>query len=280
MVFPLLFSVHTIYSCNLKYTCNWDYDADTKSVVADLVKEAGSIKNTANQVSLGANYLNTPSINYYRSVKKLDWLAEVKDSGVSGDYDYYFFDETQRSDILFDNIQIVKSYPFTKKILGKAGENEIVTVEDALKVGVLKLESRKFNEAIKYFKMVLDKFPGNFYANFHTGRAYIGLDDNSTARQYLTKSLEINPGDKEVYFHLGLISINVKEFANAVENYLDVLKIDPDYTLAWYNLGVSYWSLVDYQKANHAFVQASRLEPDNQLFKKMVLDTAKLKENQ
>lgn len=82
----LLLCVNAQRSLNLHYFAQWRYDASTEQMLEmlDRVRQGRPVR-------LGANWLFEPSINYYRELNGLSWLAPVDRSGLRDDFDYYFF---------------------------------------------------------------------------------------------------------------------------------------------------------------------------------------------
>jgi hypothetical protein len=65
----------------------WRYDAGTKRIVGLL--RARHAAEPARRVRLGVTWLLEPSLNFYRQMYDLKWLAPVTRAGPDGDYDYY-----------------------------------------------------------------------------------------------------------------------------------------------------------------------------------------------
>jgi hypothetical protein len=85
---------HVSKSLNLKKTHEWDYDAQTKTMISNLeqayIADALTNRSTPNRINLGINWIFEPTINYYRISRNLKWLNEVTRTGVEGDYDFYY----------------------------------------------------------------------------------------------------------------------------------------------------------------------------------------------
>lgn len=105
---------HFSRCANISYATNWRYDASTKEMIADLIKEKES--SGKQKVKLGITWLFEPGINFYRETKKLDWLEKVNRKGVSGEFDYYYITPSDRNSISGSK-KIIKEYPETKNRL-------------------------------------------------------------------------------------------------------------------------------------------------------------------
>jgi hypothetical protein len=81
-------SYHFSRCANISYAINWDYDADTKHMLADLEKEK-AVSGKQN-ISLGVTWLFEPTINFYRETKKIGWLEKVSREDTGGEYDFYY----------------------------------------------------------------------------------------------------------------------------------------------------------------------------------------------
>lgn len=102
---------------NLHYTTNWDYDADTKDMITDLINEKEL--SGKQDIKLGISWLFEPTVNFYRITKKLDWLKKVNRKGFRQDCDYYYI--LPEDHIKMNSLQktTIKYYPISQSKLLK-----------------------------------------------------------------------------------------------------------------------------------------------------------------
>lgn len=122
-VFIHLFSgivlLHFLYSMNFKYVYDWKEDCETKEMLSDLEKinQRPEVKFSS---MIGIPLFFESSINYYRSVNKLNWLNQVSRSkDLNYINDYFFITEEQYEQANKDSLQLIKTYPITNNVLAK-----------------------------------------------------------------------------------------------------------------------------------------------------------------
>ncbi len=110
----LLLSVNAARTLNFRYFAQWKYDASTKQMLARL----SEIKR-GRRTRLGVNWLFEPTINYYREVNDLSWLARVDRSGVDGEFDYYFYLPEDQQAMASHPVRIVRKFKTSRATLAK-----------------------------------------------------------------------------------------------------------------------------------------------------------------
>ena len=78
-----IYLVHT----DTRYYGEWLFDSSTKQVV-NLLRERQRERPVA-KARGGIHWVLEPSLNFYRRIYKLDWMAPLDRRGPDGDYDYY-----------------------------------------------------------------------------------------------------------------------------------------------------------------------------------------------
>src|SRR5207245_3473858 len=76
-----LSAAHLVPSLNLRATYLWAYDSADKQVIEDLPRRP---------LRLGATWIFSPALEYYRVSRGLGWLAPVTRDGPFGDYDFVY----------------------------------------------------------------------------------------------------------------------------------------------------------------------------------------------
>lgn len=97
----------------------WAYDANTKDMMLDLQAEVENGRLPSGKIRLGVNWLFAPTINFYRTTKKFDWLLPVSRNGVTpfDDFNYIF---THELDLLEPyEFVVIKAYAGTNTVLIK-----------------------------------------------------------------------------------------------------------------------------------------------------------------
>lgn len=98
--------VHFISNMNLKYTREWKFDANTKSVMAE-IKSQNDLRSTLNRhISMSNNWLFEPTINYYRTIYRMDYLYPANRDGLD-----------QNSDFIYCSIEEMKTFQWRELYL-------------------------------------------------------------------------------------------------------------------------------------------------------------------
>ena len=105
-------------SCiNMISVHDWRYDASTKTMMNDLNKYAVGEELPSESKSMGMTWRFEPSINYYRSRNKMDWLKRVDRKGPDGAYDFYYLQGCDQKIVDKYQLKIVKKYPSSRTCL-------------------------------------------------------------------------------------------------------------------------------------------------------------------
>jgi hypothetical protein len=103
ILFLMVFSIFTFTKqANISYSISWRYDSNTKEALEDLnaIRKKENIKS----INLGVTNILEPTTNYYREVKKYDWLNKtVYEDKIGINYDFYF---------IFNNHKTMLSNPY------------------------------------------------------------------------------------------------------------------------------------------------------------------------
>jgi Flp pilus assembly protein TadD len=102
------------------------------------------------------------------------------------------------------------------------------------------LKKGNFNQAIREFETVLEKWLDDPRCYNKLGVCYASLRDFVKAKSYLEKALALDLEYPEPYNNLGNICLEEKEYEKAIELYKKALELNPDYAAAHSNLGLAY----------------------------------------
>jgi hypothetical protein len=101
---------------NIKYAYYVQFDAETGSMLETLNKIIDKNKT----YNLGIDWQFEATINYYREVKKYDWLNPVTREGIEEkEYNYYYIFEDDKKTTNINLCGEVKKFDFTKTVLIK-----------------------------------------------------------------------------------------------------------------------------------------------------------------
>ncbi len=89
LIIPLV-SWNLARSLNTQWYPDWKYDMNTKNMLTDLRQTVELSGQNEQQTHLGICWLFEPTINFYRVVKKMDWLAPVDREGIKENDNYIY----------------------------------------------------------------------------------------------------------------------------------------------------------------------------------------------
>lgn len=119
-------------------------------------------------------------------------------------------------------------------------------------LGLLKIQTKQFEEAIRYIKKAVEIKPTAYYLE-SLGRAYLETENFTEAINNFEKSLQLKPDDFDVLFNLAFAYKNNKQFDKAIEIYQSALKIKPKSTDVYYNIANAYENKNETEKALENF---------------------------
>jgi len=124
-IFSKVFCILIILFLTINYALSftfksapWPRDVDTKEMLHDLFIEREK-DHQGETISLGADWILEPTINYYIMTRNLTWLKSITRDDLRNDYDYYYYIPKSRNKIEDLNLQIIKEYPFSRNRLAK-----------------------------------------------------------------------------------------------------------------------------------------------------------------
>ena len=122
------------------------------------------------------------------------------------------------------------------------------------------LKKGNFNQAIREFETVLEKWPNDPRCYNKLGVCYASLRDFIKARSYLEKALALDLKYPEPYNNLGNICLEEKEYEKAIEWYKKALKLNSDYAAAHSNLGLTYKRIKKINEAVKHFKRGAEID--------------------
>ncbi len=138
----------------------------------------------------------------------------------------------------------VPFYTFMKK------DNKIKEGEELLLQG-------KLDEALSYFKKLLEEDPQNPVILNKIGIVCVNKKALDDAEKYFYRAIELDPSYPEPYNNLGNIYYERKDYNKAIEFYKKAVNLNPKYAIAYRNMGAAYKRLGNLDQAVKFFKKAT-----------------------
>lgn len=122
------------------------------------------------------------------------------------------------------------------------------------------LKKGNYNQAIKEFEIVLEKWPDDPSCYNKLGICYASLRDFVKAKMYLKKALALDPKYPEPYNNLGNICLEEKDYEKSIELYKKAVELNPDYAAAYSNMGLAYKRTKRINEAVEHFKRAAEID--------------------
>ncbi len=129
-------------------------------------------------------------------------------------------------------------------------------------MGLLCLQTQRFDEAVQYIEKALSIRPDDAQAHSNLGLAMNGLNRSEDAARQFHESLKLNPNNPRVYNNLGNIYVSQNRIKDAIACYQQALAIQPAFAEAHLNLGNTFLLLRRYSDAVASLQQCLALKPD------------------
>lgn len=114
--------IHLVRSANLSSVHDWKFDAETRTMLADL-NEARPPTPPAGlpSLTLGVPLWFVPSANYYRVTRGLDWLSPVRALEVTNRlHDFFYLDPASARKFPRELLVPLRAYPLTGNVLAQS----------------------------------------------------------------------------------------------------------------------------------------------------------------
>lgn len=112
-------------AANITHTLSWRYDADTGNMLRDLAHLTNH--STTQPVRLGIPWNLEPTVNYYRTLRQLDWLEPATRNGITGHHDYYFVGPDDFRHIRLKKTTPLRHYPVSGNQLARSDQRPAPT---------------------------------------------------------------------------------------------------------------------------------------------------------
>lgn len=162
---------------------------------------------------------------------------------------YYFLENTARTKELLLPLTNIKSIPWTVfELLGR-----------------VELEEKNFEQAISYFKKVLEIDEKNRYGWLFLGFAYSDMGELTKAEETYKSAVELINDDASLWTWLGIVLQRQKKFAESIEPFKKALLLDPKNINALSSLPVVLEELDLFEQSDEVYEEGIKNIPDNAL---------------
>ncbi|HZZ81409.1 MAG TPA: tetratricopeptide repeat protein [Gemmataceae bacterium] len=149
--------------------------------------------------------------------------------------------------------------------------NDLIAIQNT---GIALNDAQRSEEAARYMRQALERFP-DWPEGYHVlGVALINLQRPAEAIDYLEKSFP-SPDDTLAHFHLGLALLNAGRPVEAIDQFEMVVQEQPDVSTFQNRLGMALFLAGRPQPALEHFRKAVALEPDSAMIRKNLALTLK-----
>ncbi len=128
-------------------------------------------------------------------------------------------------------------------------------------LGIIYAQTRRFDEAVKYFKIASIYNPENSVFLCNLATALNDLGQTNEAVIYFEKAKQLNPSSAEVYYNLGNTYQKLNAFEKSIECYQRTLELNPNWFEAYLNCGNSYDALGKSEEALTCYERILTINP-------------------
>lgn len=130
--------------------------------------------------------------------------------------------------------------------------------------GIMKSREGMYKEAIMYFKMALELFPGFAGAMYNLGNAYYNSSDMENAELYYRKLIDLNRAYVPAYNNLALIEKRNQNYEEAIKLLLEAEKYNPGLLEVNYNLAEAFYLSGNMEKSAEYLRKTLKIKADYQ----------------
>jgi Tfp pilus assembly protein PilF/quercetin dioxygenase-like cupin family protein len=154
--------------------------------------------------------------------------------------------------------QVARAESLYRQVLHYDGDH--VVANNLL--GLLCLQTRRFDEAVKYIENALSVMPDDAQAHANLGLAMKCLNRLDDAAEHFQKSLQIEPGNPRACNNLGGIYISLGRVEDSVACFQQAVAIQPAFPEVHFNLGSALLHLQRYDEAVTSLRRCLQIKPD------------------
>ena len=120
-VICLPLSFHLVKKLNTKYVFEWNYEANTKAAMQEIVKQHQSMPYKKSTIS--NTWLYEPAINYYRKLYDMSYLQTADRNGVNAATDFIYCGDEEKQRLVIQDFVVLKYFDDTKTVLLKRNKS-------------------------------------------------------------------------------------------------------------------------------------------------------------
>jgi tetratricopeptide (TPR) repeat protein len=125
-------------------------------------------------------------------------------------------------------------------------------------IGLIYFKMKKYQEAVPYFKKVIDRDNEYIEAYSMLGKVYCYLEDYNEAIQYYKKAIDIEPNYTELYIGLGATYCIMEDYDKAIPYFQTAIDFDNN-PRAYHNMGKLYGELGNEEKQISYYKKSAQL---------------------
>lgn len=140
--------------------------------------------------------------------------------------------------------------------------------------GTESMLSKKFEEAIFYFKKAIDLNPELTEAYYNLGITYEELRKHKDSIEALKRAIQLNPNHANAHYALGYAYYQLKEYHDSLAAFKQSIRIKPDNAFAHSKLGYVYTILGNKESAREHYEILKTLDGSlaNELYREIIKD--------
>jgi tetratricopeptide (TPR) repeat protein/DNA-binding transcriptional ArsR family regulator len=139
----------------------------------------------------------------------------------------------------------------------------LITSEELYLKGLLLYASKKWQESIEVFDIVVDIQPNKYKAWFQRGQSLYFLGKYTEEIESYDRGLKINPNHYETWNDRGVALDDLGKHQEAMYSYDHAIQINPDQANIWSNRGNSLNKLGKYEEAITNYDRALQINSDH-----------------
>jgi tetratricopeptide (TPR) repeat protein len=160
--------------------------------------------------------------------------------------------QTQSSvDVLVEEEMTIKLKKYSPKI----------SEDDHLTKGIDSFNKGHDEEALAFFKKVIEKFPSSFEGYNNLGLTYLRMKNIAEATVAFQRAIEVNPQVIESYLALGECYYNAEKNEEAEKTFSQAITLRPDHPKPHYSLGIVSSKMGKSKEAFDCFEKTFQLDP-------------------
>ncbi|HDY87244.1 MAG TPA: tetratricopeptide repeat protein [bacterium] len=149
---------------------------------------------------------------------------------------------------------------FFEIILEKSPDAYIVNMN----IGNSYFELKNFDKAEEYYLKVLEKEPDNIHAIMAISSCYVNRGNNNKAQEWYDKLEFDKIDDPAVLYNIGTNYYNISKFQEAMKYYRKSVEIQKDFLDGYYQLGLTLLNLQHNAEAIAVFGNYLKIDPDSE----------------